>query len=182
MAAAAQKHGRFTMHRFSILLSALVVVLLGLGISWGSGTTAQEASPEAASGSIPPLLTQWAEAWSSGDPAQVAALYAEDGVYEEIPTAVVAQGPDEIEAFVADTFAAISNVQVTPRTGFQAEEWAVMEADYTGQSAEGVAFSVPFVVVFELEGDQIVRSADYFDLNSLMTQLAGPAAGATPAA
>ena len=46
---------------------------------------------------IPPLLMAWAEAWSSGDPAQLAAPYTENGVYEEIPTGVVAQGPEEIE-------------------------------------------------------------------------------------
>lgn len=171
------------MRRFRLLMSVVVMVLLGsMAPTTPTTVVAQQSTPDAEA-SIPPLLMAWAEAWSSGDPAQVAALYAEDGVYEEIPTNVVAQGPDEIEAFVADTFAAISNVQVTPRSGFQAEEWAVMEADYAGQSAEGAAFSVPFVAVFELEGDQIVRSADYFDLNSLMAQLAGSAAiEATPAA
>ncbi len=163
-------------------MSVVVMVLVGsVAPTTHTAGIAQQSTPDAAA-SIPPLLMAWAEAWSSGDPAQVAALYAEDGVYEEIPTSVVAQGPDEIEAFVADTFAAVSNVQVTPRTGFQAKKWAVLEADYAGQSAEGVAFSVPFVAVFELEGDRIVRSADYFDLNSLMTQLAGAAAEATPAA
>jgi limonene-1,2-epoxide hydrolase len=92
------------------------------------------------------------------------------------------RGPDEIEAFVGDTYAAFSNVQVTPRTGFQAEEWAVMEADFSGESAEGTDFSIPFIVVFELDGDRIARNADYYDLSSLMAQLEPPAAEATPAA
>jgi steroid delta-isomerase-like uncharacterized protein len=155
-------------------------MLLGLGIYWGSGTTAQEASPEAASGVIPPLLTQWAEAWSSGDPEQVVALYAPDAVYEEVPTNSDLQGHDEIRTFVEDTHATTSDIQVTPRRGFQAEDWAVLEGDFTGRSAEGVAFSVPFIVVMELDGDLIRRSADYFDVNSILTQI-GAGTG-TPAA
>jgi len=175
----AQQEG--IMKRVGVLLSIVVVLLCG-GIARQAApvTLAQEATPAAES--IPPLLQAWADAWSSGDPAQVAALYAEDGVYEEVPTGVVAQGTDEIETFVGDTFAAFSNVQVTPRTGFQAEEWAVMEADFSGESAEGRDFSIPFIVVFELDGDRIARNADYFDLSSLTAQLEPPAAEATPAA
>ena len=163
------------------LRSVGMLVVFGIvALGTAPAVTAQEATPEAES--IPPLLVAWAEAWSSGDPAQVASLYTEDGVYEEIPTGVVARGPEEIEAFVADTMAAIANIQITPRTGFQTEEWAVMEADYAGES-EGTPFSIPFIVVFELEDDRIVRNADYFDLSSLMTQLgATGAAEATPAA
>ena len=42
---------------------------------------------------------------------------------------------------------------------------------------------LPFVAVFELEGDKIVREADYFDLYSFMSQLGTlPGAEATPMA
>ena len=58
-----------------------------------------------------------------------------------------------------------------------------MEADFSGESAEGASFSIPFVVVFELEGDKIVRNADYFDNYDLMSQLGMlPSTEATPAA
>jgi steroid delta-isomerase-like uncharacterized protein len=170
------------MRRFSVLLSVMVIVLLGLGGSWAGGITAQDASPEAASGSIPPLLNQWAEAWSSQDPARVVALYAPDAVYEEVPTNTIAQGHDEIRAFVEGTHAAFSDILVTPRRGFQAENWAVLEGDFAGR-AEGAAFSVPFIVVMELDGELIRRSSDYFDLNAVLTQIApAPTTAATPAA
>jgi limonene-1,2-epoxide hydrolase len=104
-----------------------------------------------------------------------------DGVYEEVSTGVVARGPDEITAFIADTYAALPVAQVTPRRGFQVEDWAVMEADFSGESAAGASFSIPFLVVFEQEGDKIVRNADYFDLSSFMAQLGAPPT-ATPAA
>src|SRR3712207_1776949 len=108
------------MRRFSILFSVMVMVFLGLSGSWGGGITAQEASPKAASGEIPPIVVQWAEAWSSPDPEQLVALYAPDAVYEEVPTNSVAQGHDAIRALVEGTHATFSDIQVTPRRGFQA--------------------------------------------------------------
>jgi steroid delta-isomerase-like uncharacterized protein len=172
------------MRRFSILLSAIVIVLLGLSGSWRGGITAQSASPEAASDAIPPLAAQWAEAWSSRDAEQVVALYAPDAVYEEVPTNSVSQGHAAIRAFVQGTHAAFSDIQVTPRRGFQAENWAVLEGDFAGRSADGVPFTVPFIVVMELDGELIRRSADYFDLNSVLTQIAAgqTVEAATPAA
>ena len=171
------------MRRFSILFSVMVLVLLRLSGSWGGGITAQNASPEAASGSIPPLLVQWAEAWSSHDAEQVVALYAPDAVYEEVPTQSVSEGHAAIRAFVQGTHAAFTDIQVAPRRGFQAENWAVLEGDFAGVSADGVPFTVPFIVVMELDGELIRRSADYFDLNSVLTQIAaGQSTEATPAA
>jgi steroid delta-isomerase-like uncharacterized protein len=171
------------MRRFSILISAMVLVLLGLSGSWGGGIKAQDASPEATPGSIPALPAQWAEAWSSHDAEQVVALYTPDAVYEEVPTNSVSQGHDDIRAFVQGTYDTFSDIEVTPRRGFQAENWAVLEGDFAGRSADGVPFTVPFIVVMELDGQMIRRSADYFDLNSVLSQIAaGPATEATPAA
>jgi steroid delta-isomerase-like uncharacterized protein len=169
--------------RFSILVSVLVIALLALSNSWGADIAAQVASPEAESGSVPPLPAQWAEAWSSHDPEQVVALYAPDAVYEEVPTNSVSEGHAAIRAFVQGTYDTFSDIQVTPRRGFQAENWAVLEGDFAGRSADGVPFTVPFIVVMELDGELIRRSADYFDLNSVLTQIAaGSTTGATPAA
>jgi steroid delta-isomerase-like uncharacterized protein len=141
---------------------------------------AQDASPEAAIEGIPPLLVEWAAAWSSGDPERLAALYAPDAVYEELPTATIARGTDEIRQLVADSHAAFAELQVTPRNGFQAEGWAVLEGDFSFETAEGKPVSVPFVVVLELEGEMIRRSADYFDLNAVLTQMEASPAAATP--
>jgi steroid delta-isomerase-like uncharacterized protein len=168
------------MRRFSILFLAMVVMLLGLTGLWGADIAAQDASPEAMPGSIPPLPAQWAEAWSSGDAEHVVALYTADAVYEEVPTNSVSQGHAAIRAFVQGTHATFSDIRVTPRRGYQAENWAVLEGDFAGRSADGAPFTVPFIVVMELDGELIRRSSDYFDLNAVLTQIA--AGAATPAA
>jgi steroid delta-isomerase-like uncharacterized protein len=168
----------------------------GLGLTLAArrfAVAAQDASPEAMAGEIAPLPAAWAEAWTSGDADQLLALYAEDAVYEEKPTNSVATGHEEIRALYEGTHATFSDIEVTPTTGFQTEGWATIEGTfagkYTGQlpglpAGAGQPFSVPFAAIFELDGDKIRRSADYFDLSSVLAQIGAPAAGAeaTPTA
>jgi steroid delta-isomerase-like uncharacterized protein len=144
------------------------------------GVAAQEATP-AASDMEAAIPAAWVEAWNSGDPEQLLALYLEDGVYEEVPSAVVATGHDEIRTFYEGTHEAVADINVTARNSFQTEGWAVLEADYSG-SLGGMPFTVPFAVVFELEGDKIRRNADYFDLATVAAQTTPPETEATPAA
>jgi steroid delta-isomerase-like uncharacterized protein len=177
-----------------VVLARLAGGSLGLTLAAHHfSVAAQDASPEAMAGEIAPLPAAWAEAWTSGDSDQLLALYTEDAVYEEKPTNTVATGHDEIRAFFEGTLAIFSDIEVTPTTGFQTEGWATLEATfagtYTGElpglpAGAGQPFSVPFAVIFELEGDKIQRNADYFDLSSLLAQIGAPAAGAeaTPTA
>ncbi len=162
----------------------------GLGLTLAArrfAVSAQDASPEAMAGEIAPLPAAWAAAWTSHDADQLLALYADDAVYEEKPTNTVATGHDEIRAFFEGTHAVFSDVEVTPVTGFQTEGWATIEGifagRYTGQlsglpAGAGQPFAVPFAAVFELEGDKVRRSADYFDLSSVLAQIGAPAEGA----
>ncbi len=155
--------------------------------------SAQEASPEAMAGEIAPLAASWANAWTSGDADQLLALYADDAVYEEKPTNSVATGHEEIRALYEGTHSLFSDIEVTPTTGFQTEGWATIEGTFAGRYAgqlpglppgEGQPFAVPFAAIFELEVDKIRRSADYFDLSSVLAQIGAPAGGAeaTPTA
>ena len=45
------------------------------------------------------IVERWAEAWSSGDIANVTALFVDDCVYEDVPAGVVNHGKDELTAF-----------------------------------------------------------------------------------
>jgi steroid delta-isomerase-like uncharacterized protein len=162
----------------------------GLGLTLAArrfAGSAQEATPEATAGEIAPLPAAWAAAWTSHDADQLLAHYAEDAIYEEMPTNTRVQGHDEIRAFFEGTHATFSDIEVTPTTGFQTDNWATLEGifagTYTGQipglpAGEGQPFAVPFAVIFELEGGKIRRNADYFDLSSVLAQIGAPAAGA----
>ncbi len=68
----------------STILALAIVLLAAPGL-----LQAQEVTPQAAAASI---LLEYGEAWSSGDAAQVAALYTEDAVREDIPTGATSRG------------------------------------------------------------------------------------------
>ncbi len=79
-------------------------------------------------GEIAPAPDACAGARTSGDTDLLLALYAEDGVYEEIPTNTVASSHDEIRAFFEGIYATFSDIEVTPTTSFQTDTWALSGA------------------------------------------------------
>jgi steroid delta-isomerase-like uncharacterized protein len=159
------------------------VTTIGIGIGgFATVLAAGKARVVSAQEAVPELLDAWAAAWSSHDPEQLVALYAADAVYEEMPTATVARGHDEIREHVAASHAAFADIEVTPRRGFQTETWAVLEGDFAARGPEGQSISVPFAVILEIEDGAIVRSADYFDLNAVLTQMEASSDMATPSA
>jgi steroid delta-isomerase-like uncharacterized protein len=170
MEAVAQKHGRFVMRRFVVSLS-VVVVLLGLATSWHAQVAAQEATP-ATDMTLPPLIAEWFETTIAGDGQAFAALYTPQGVHEDIPANTVARGPDELAAYVDEFTTQQEDIQVQVRAVHRTDDGAVVE--YTGMStdvASGQRVTVPVVTIFEMEGDHIRRSADYYDVAGILGQL-----------
>ena len=132
------------------------------------------------------LARRWfEEVWNQGRDEVIDELAAPDALVHGLTeTGEPMVGRDHFRQFHRQFRSGFSDIQVTPRRGFQAENWVVLEGDFAGRSAEGVPFSVPFIVVMELDGELIRRSADYFDLNSVLTQIAAgqTTEAATPAA
>ena len=162
-------------------LRALVSTILALAIvqlAAPSLLQAQEATPQSAGSSI---LLEYGDAWSSGDATQVAALYTEDAVREDIPTGISSRGRAEIEAFAAGLFETDADVRLVVTDGFVGERWAVVEWTFTGTKQEtggGVTFRG--VSVLELEDGLIRHETDYYDLSQMQQQIA--AAGGAPGA
>lgn len=160
---------------------ALVSMILTLAIVLLAGPSllqAQEASPSAGESSI---LTEYGEAWSSGAAAQVAALYTEDAVREDIPTGTTSRGRAEIEALATGLFETDADVRLVVTDGFVGETWAVVEWTFTGTHEEtggGVTFRGASVLA--LENGLIRQETNYYDLPQMQQQIA--AAGGTPGA
>ena len=177
------------MPRFAAPLVATSVALLALAFAAPAAALAQDASP--AAGAAPDVVLAWVEAWDAADPAAIAAPYAADGVYEDVPADYrIPRG--EIETALADYLGGLGDVSVELDNAYGGDGWAVVEwtLSATNQglfpdAPVGAPFSVRNATVFVLEGDAIVRSADYYDAATILTQLGLlPAAGAaaTPAA
>jgi hypothetical protein len=80
---------------------------------------AQETTPAASPVSLPPLLQQASETFNGGDAAAVAALYLEDGIHEDIPAGVQAQGREAITAYVDGVFGQLNDFHFEPVFGWK---------------------------------------------------------------
>ncbi len=137
---------------------------------------------------MPAPLDAWVGAFEAGDGAALAALYAEDGVHEDVPSGTVAVGRDQIAAFVDGFADMLTDIQLEPTAAHLSEDWAVLESTAGATDIEsGQRVTPRGLIVFELEDGLIARSADYYDVAGILAQLGlldpgGMAApGATPA-
>jgi steroid delta-isomerase-like uncharacterized protein len=170
-------HNEENLMRHRSLVSAVVTLAIVL-LAGPSLLRAQEASPSAGESSI---LTEYGEAWSSGDASQVAALYTEDAVREDVPTGTTSRGRAEIEALATGLFETDADVRLVVTDGFVGETWAVVEWTFSGTRQEtGGEVTFRGASVLELEDGQIREETDYYDLPQMQQQIA--AAGGTPGA
>ena len=160
------------MHRFTISLSLALVVLLGVvAVGASPSVRAQDATP-AAETALPPVLQQWIAAAAAGDGEALAALYAPDGIYEDVPSQTIAQGRDELAAFFNGIVGQQQDSETQIRAVHLTDDGAVLEYTLSGTDSEsGMAFTFAGAIIFELEGDAIRRSANYYDVATILAQL-----------
>jgi steroid delta-isomerase-like uncharacterized protein len=144
----------------------------------------------AAQTTLPPALKAWVDAWNgpTNPAAAIAALYTSDGVYEDVPSNTHS-APGKIDSFLTPFLKGISEVKVEPVSGFSTSDWAALEYRFSAKNQgvfpgpAGKAFDVRIATIFELSGDKISRSSDYYDDATILTQLGVlPGSGATPVA
>ncbi|MBA2597969.1 MAG: nuclear transport factor 2 family protein [Chloroflexia bacterium] len=177
-----------TLQRITVLFPlAFVALLLATAFRAGTAARAQDATPGAAPDAIPPLLQEMVDAINATDSAALATLYTEDGAHEDVPAGVTARGREEIAAFVDATSGQFRDVRFAPVSARQAGDLAVLEYDFSVTDlASGKSLTYRGVLVFDLDGALIRRSADYYDLAAILGQLGqlemdAVAAEATPA-
>ncbi len=137
------------------------------------------------------LLRDYYAAWNSHDAERIASFYAEDGVHEDVAVGTYFQGRAEIAAGVAPLFAAFPDFQMELRSMLNAgdrlaHEW-VMSGTLSGRlqgvalvifgaSVSGRRFTVRGASAAELVRGRIGRNTDYWNLGTMLEQLAaGPA-------
>jgi steroid delta-isomerase-like uncharacterized protein len=158
---------------FRLLLSVVVVMLLGIMASWGPlSAVAQEASPAASPVALSPLLQQWVDGVEAGDGDAIAALYTEDAVHEDVPAGMVVEGPEEIGDLVSGTVEQFDDVRYEVLAAHESGDLGILEYRFSATDLEsGQPISIRGVYIFELAGDRIRRSADYYDVASILAQL-----------
>jgi steroid delta-isomerase-like uncharacterized protein len=119
------------------------------------------------------ITRQHAELWSRQDAEAVAALYAEDCVYEDAPGGSTMRGKEELIAHARGMFRMISGMTVNLLAVMATETHSAREYVITGTwAANGKPVSLPGVSILEFDGDFITRNTDYYDFSTLMNQVA----------
>jgi steroid delta-isomerase-like uncharacterized protein len=154
-----------------------VAAALGFGVAVATRRpgAASQGTPGAAG--LPQVVRRWVEAYNARDAATMASLYAAHGIFEDVPNGFVARGP-EIPGFLEMGERGLADVRLDLRSALHGERWAVIEYEFHATNAgtipgaePGASFVSRAVTVFEFDGDEIVRSSDYYDMASIMAQL-----------
>ena len=151
------------------MVAILGVALIGLGI-WVAVELAADGNAESVE-----IVDQWAEAFLQGDPDSVAALFTEDGIYEERGPTQIFEGHPAIRQQLHEAFRYGDATEMTPNSVITADtilrgnsdvlvvEWTMsgMSASDNRDPADKTPFSVEAVTLFEVEDGLISRSVFY---------------------
>ena len=127
------------------------------------------------------LLRRYVAAWNGHDADRLTSLFAEDGSYGEFGLGRVMLGQEEIRRYLIATFAALPDLTVTPTgepltSGERVfSKWlmtATHQGEFAGVPPTGKRFELRGGSALLTKGDKIVRGADYFDVASVVRQVA----------
>lgn len=167
------RHGRF---RLLSLLLPVLAVLATACTPVGDGDDAGRRQAEVA---IRSLLS----AFETADTALVEDLFWPQATYDDFPNQHTYRGLDEIVGYVTglhewgdDVFMSVGQVHVT--TDGAVAEWlfSAVQARPMGRQlgvATGNEVVLNGVTIIELDGERIVRAADYTDTGAMLLQLGG---------
>lgn len=109
-------------------------------------------------------------AWNRRDRDAILGAFSADAVYHNIPMAPVI-GFAEIEATVSRLINDMSDVEWVINAIAETADGRVLTERVDAFSNKGKAVSLPVMGIFEFRDGLIARWADYFDLESYLSQL-----------
>jgi steroid delta-isomerase-like uncharacterized protein len=174
------------------LIGIASVLTLSAALLASTSVAAQDAAPTSSPAAPPSSLTAWAAAWASGDPAQIAATYSSDAVFEEVPIGVTTHGQSELTTYLQGLKSAFPDFSLVVTDSFvtgnrAAAEW-VVTGTYAGQfpglpPGTGQHFSLRGASILELENGKVRRDREYWDAYAFLIALGAlpaPSPAATP--
>ena len=117
------------------------------------------------------LLADYAAAWSSDDPDEVASLYAQDAVREDTLFGDYHQGPNEIRGFATDFFSWYPSVRLEYLQSFAEQSPGKVKGGvfaFNVSDLDGAPCAVMVAVLLEPAEEGIERERIYYDAESLV--------------
>ncbi|CAN5298344.1 hypothetical protein BH10PSE7_BH10PSE7_35650 [soil metagenome] len=102
--------------------------------------------------------------WEKADPDSIAAIFADDGIFDDPLQPRRRIGPADIRDACAGGVAAIRDCHIPIRSVIESGNVAVAEGEFRSVlAATGARFDFPFVMVIEMKDGKVARLAEYFD-------------------
>jgi steroid delta-isomerase-like uncharacterized protein len=126
------------------------------------------------------LMSGIAEAYSTGDASKLRSLFAQNCYFEDVATGHVSRGIESVVQYCEPFFShwpdlSLEVVSQVADEDVGAQEW-IMSATHAnevfGVPPTGKKFRVRGVSYYQFEKGAIIRSSDYFDIKTLIAQIA----------
>ncbi|BDP43931.1 hypothetical protein DAETH_39000 (plasmid) [Deinococcus aetherius] len=166
--------------------TTLLGLLLATGMSAAQVPTGPTAStvPTASGRPVPPIVQKWITAWNTGDANAMAALFTDDGVYQDYAFGAKSQGKSNVGFWVTLTVQNIPDARGEILDAFQIGDRVAVQWIFSGTplrlgpvQGTGKSFAVPVTSVFSLKGGRIQEVADYYNRAEVFGQLGLPTDG-----
>lgn len=118
------------------------------------------------------LVREFCEAWSAKDPDALAAYFAADGVYHNMPLQPI-EGRDAIRGFLAGFLSGIETAEFRILRQVAAGPVVMNERVDVFRTVDGKSGEFPVAGVFEIRNGAIVAWRDYFDMAQVAALMTG---------
>ena len=106
--------------------------------------------------------------WEQAHPDMIAAVFAEDGIFDDPLQPRRRIGPRDIREACAGGIAAIRECEIPIHSLVESGATAFAEGEFRSVlAATGARFDFPFVLVLEMKEGKVARLAEYFDTHPL---------------
>lgn len=136
---------------------------------------------------VPPVIARWLDAWNRGDAQAMAALFTEDGVYQDFAFGARVEGQEGVAGWVELTVQNIPDARGRVLDAFRVGDRAAVQWVFRGTplrmgpvEGTGRSFAVPATSVFVLQGERIREVNDYYNRAEVFRQLGLPSDGFAP--
>lgn len=106
--------------------------------------------------------------WDQLDADALAALFTDDGTYEDPLKPDVLRGIDDVREGNRPAMAALSTCEVTLGHTLARGDLGFAEGEFRSALAEGGRLDFPFALIVEMEDGLVKRAAEYFDTKRLL--------------
>ena len=169
-------------------LTLAVLTLTTLGASLAPAQVITAAVPPAPSERpVPEVVARWLDAWNQADARGMAALFTENGVYQDFAFGARVQGREGVAGWVELTVQNIPDARGVVLDAFRVGDRAAVQWVFSGTpirmgpvEGTGKSFSVPVTSVFVLQGDRIHEVSDYYNRAEVFRQVGLPSDGFAP--